>query len=274
MATVPTLTLNDGIVIPQIGFGTWQVPDEEAQKSVEKALEVGYRHIDTAAVYGNEAGVGRAIKASGIAPDELFVTTKLWNTNHEKDDARRAVEESLEKLGLDRVDLYLMHWPSTVKHGDAYIEAWNAMQEFKAEGLARSIGVSNFLRQHLDAIEGETPSVDQIELHPTFQQRELAALLAQRGIDVESYSPLGSGADLDNAEIKAIGDSLGKSIGQVIIRWHLQKGYIVLPKSVTPARIEENFDVFGFELTAEQMATIDGLDAGNRVGSDPETADF
>ena len=169
MATVPQITFNDGKKIPQLGFGVWQVENDKATPAVAKALEVGYRHIDTAAIYGNEEGVGKALKDSGVAREDLYVTTKLWNDAHQKADARRAIETSLEKLGLDHVDLYLVHWPSTVKHGDAYIEAWDALQEFKAEGLVTSIGVSNFHEMHLARLNGETPVVDQVELHPTFQ---------------------------------------------------------------------------------------------------------
>ncbi len=274
MTQVPAIALNDGTTIPQLAFGTWQVPDADVTAAVEHALETGYRHLDTAAIYGNEAGVGRAIANGGVPRDELYVTTKLWNDVHRKADARRAIETSLEKLGLDHVDLYLIHWPSTVKHGDAYIEAWDALQEFKAEGLATSIGVSNFHAAHLDAISGEVPVVNQVEVHPTFAQVPLRALCEERGIKVESWSPLGSGADLGNGELASIAGTVGKSVAQVIIRWHLQHGLIVLPKSVTPARIEENFAVFDFELDADTMARIDALDAGNRVGSDPDTADF
>lgn len=266
---VPNISLNDGATIPQLGFGTWKIPNEDAQGAVEHAIKVGYRHIDTAAVYGNEEGVGRGIAASGLTRDELYVTTKLWNDKHHREDARRAIEESLEKLGLDYVDLYLIHWPSTVKHGDSYIEAWNALQEFKAEGLAKSIGVSNFLEENLDAIEGELPAVNQIEVHPTFQNCELVADVMRRGITVEAYSPLGSGADIGNPQVAEIAAAVGKSVGQVMIRWHLQKGWVVLPKSVTPSRITENFDVFGFELDAAQMAAIDALECGNRVGKHP-----
>ncbi|MDO5534528.1 MAG: aldo/keto reductase [Propionibacteriaceae bacterium] len=274
MTQVPTVTLSDGATIPQLAFGTWQVPDAEVTPAVLHALQTGYRHIDTAAIYGNEAGVGRAIAQGGVRREELYVTTKLWNDVHAKADVRRGIESSLEKLGLDHVDLYLIHWPSTVKHGDAYIEAWDALQEFKAEGLATSIGVSNFHAHHLDAISGEVPVVNQVEVHPTFAQVPLRTLCAERGITVESWSPLGSGADLGNPELAAVASELGRSVAQVIIRWHLQHGLIVLPKSVTPARIEENFSVFDFELDADTMARIDALDAGNRVGADPDTATF
>lgn len=274
MTHIPQVQLADGNTIPQLGFGTWQVPDEEAYRSVLEALRVGYRHIDTAAIYGNEEGVGRAIAESGVARDEVFVTTKLWNDMHKTDDARRGIETSLEKLGLDYLDLYLIHWPATVKYGDEFVQAWDAMQEFKAEGLVRSIGVSNFHPEHLDKLNGEVPVIDQVEIHPTLAQTELRSELDRRGIKVESWSPLGSGADLKNETIGAIASQLDKSVAQVIIRWHLQHGLIVLPKSVTPARIAENFDVFDFELSDDHMSTIDGLDANNRTGADPRTAEF
>lgn len=272
--SVPTITLNDGVPIPQLGFGTWKVPANEAEKAVSAALEAGFRHIDTAAIYGNEEGVGRALADSGLDRKDLFVTTKLWNSSHHADDARKAIETSLTKLGLDHVDLYLIHWPAPVKYGDAYIEAWNALQDFKSEGLTRSIGVSNFKTEHLDAIEGATPSVDQIEMHPSFNQATFRAELAERGINPEAWSPLGQSKDLDNPVLTDISKATGKTPAQVVIRWHLQIGNIVFPKSVTPSRIVENFDVFGFELSDEQIAAIDGLDHGNRLGGDPSTADF
>lgn len=272
--SVPTTILNDSHAIPQLGFGTWQASVEEAESSVAKALEVGYRHIDTAAIYGNEEGVGRALSASGLPREELFVTTKLWNDAHHRDDARRAIESSLEKLGLDHVDLYLIHWPAPVKYGDAYIEAWNALQEFRDEGLTRSIGVSNFKREHLDALEGATPAVDQIEMHPTFGQLAFRDELVAAGIKPEAWSPLGQAKDLDSAILSDIASAHGKSPAQVVVRWHLQLGNIVIPKSVTPSRIEENFDVFDFTLDDDQMAAIGHLDQGNRLGADPAEADF
>ena len=272
--SVPTITLNDGVPIPQLGFGTWKVPANEAEKAVSAALEAGFRHIDTAAIYGNEEGVGRALADSGLDRKDLFVTTKLWNDSHHADDARKAIETSLAKLGLDHVDLYLIHWPAPVKYGDAYIEAWNALQDFKSEGLTRSSGVSNFKTEHLDAIEGAAPSVDQIEMHPSFNQATFRAELAERGINPEAWSPLGQSKDLDNPVLTDISKATGKTPAQVVIRWHLQIGNIVFPKSVTPSRIVENFDVFDFELSDEQIAAIDGLDHGNRLGGDPSTADF
>ena len=218
---VPNVKFNDGRSIPQLGYGVWQVEDEVAEKVVATALEIGYRHIDTAAIYGNEEGVGRAIASSGISRDELFVTTKLWNDAHEPENARKAIETSLEKLGLDHVDLYLIHWPAPVKYGDAYVKAWNALQEFKSEGLTRSIGVSNFQPEHLDHLEGEAPVVDQVEMHPTFNQAELRDELAKRSITPEAWSPLGQSKDLQDATITKIADELGVTPAQAIIRLSL-----------------------------------------------------
>ena len=274
MTQVPELTLNDGVKIPQLGFGVWRVSADDIVPSVSKALEVGYRHIDTAAIYDNEGGVGQAIKESGIPRDQLFVTTKLWNDAHAKADARKAIEQSLELLGLDHVDLYLIHWPSVIAHGDLYIEAWDALQEFKAEGLTRSIGVSNFNVEHLDKLSGEVPSVDQVEMHPTFNQSELRRALDTRDITPEAWSPLGQSKDLSDPTIAKIAEATGKSPAQVIIRWHLQIGNVVIPKSITPERIAQNFDVFDFELTGDQVQQINGLDSGNRIGRDPVVADF
>lgn len=274
MNQVPNLTLNDGVKIPQLGFGVWQVEDAVATEAVTRAFEVGYRHIDTAAIYQNEAGVGRAIKASGLARGDLFITTKLWNDSHKSDDARKAIETSLEKLGLDHVDLYLIHWPAEKKYGDAYIEAWDALQQFKAEGLTRSIGVSNFNAEHLDALRGATPSVNQVEMHPTFNQSALREVMDNRDITPEAWSPLGQAHDLNDATIDQIAKELGKTPAQVIIRWHLQIGNIVIPKSVTPERIASNFDVFDFELSTPQIAAINGVDNGNRIGPNPADAEF
>lgn len=274
MTSVPQVKLHDGTTIPQLGFGVFQVDPAETQRAVETALEVGYRHIDTAAVYGNEKGVGRAIEASGIARDELYVTTKLWNDAHKADDARRAVEASLTELGLDRVDLYLIHWPATKKYGDSYVEAWDAMQQFKADGLATSVGVSNFEEQHLDALSGETPVVNQVELHPTFQQAALRAVHADRGIVTQAWAPLGQAQDLDDATVAKIAQVHGVTPAQVIVRWHLQIGNVVFPKSVTPERIAANFDVFGFDLDDEQMRAMAGVESGHRIGPVPGDADF
>jgi len=270
MTQVPTVTLNDGNPIPQLGYGVWQVSTDDIVPAVLKALEVGYRHIDTAAIYGNEEGVGRAIAESGIPREELFVTTKLWNERH--DDAPAAIQESLTKLGLDYVDLYLIHWPAP--KADKYLTAWQSLEQFTADGLARSVGVSNFHASHLQKILNATstvPAVNQIEVHPTFAQTELIATNTSYGITTESWSPLGLSQDLDNSVIISLAEELGRTPAQVILRWHIQKGYVVFPKSVTPSRIAENFDVFGFELDDAQIATIDGLDSGNRTGGDPDT---
>ncbi|MDY6049103.1 MAG: aldo/keto reductase [Corynebacterium sp.] len=266
---VPHLRLHDGNTIPQLGFGVFQIPNEQTQQAVETALEVGYRHIDTAAIYGNEAGVGAAIRH--LNRDELFITTKLWNDRH--DDAADALAESLEKLGTDHVDLYLIHWPATKKYGDSYIRAWESLQELTAQGLATSIGVSNFQPHHLDALTGEVPAVNQVELHPTFQQAPLRELHAGKGIATEAWGPLGQGHDLDNPVIVDVARDLGVTPAQVIIRWHLEIGNIVIPKSVTPERIAANFAV-SFTLSPKHLAALAGVDAGNRIGPVPSEADF
>lgn len=268
MSNVPQTTFNDGKKIPQLGFGVWQVENDKATPAVAKALEVGYRHIDTAAIYGNEAGVGRAIATSGVPRDELFITTKLWNSSHRKDAARQALETSLTKLGLDHVNLYLIHWPA-VKYPGQFVEAWDAMQAFRAEGLALSIGVSNFNQEHLDDLNGATPAIDQIEMHPTFSQKAFRESLLSADIRPEAWSPLGMSKDLANPVIVEIAQEVGKTPAQVIIRWHLQAGTVVIPKSVTPERIASNFDVFDFVLTDDQIARIDAVDTGVRLGGDP-----
>ena len=270
MTNVPTVTLNDGYTIPQLGFGVWQVSTEDIVPAVRKALEVGYRHIDTAAIYGNEEGVGRAIKESGIPRDELFVTTKLWNDRH--GDVRAAITESLQKLGLDYLDLYLTHWP--VPGQNKYLDAWLGMEEAQRDGLTRSIGVSNHQRAHLELLleKGSVvPAVNQIEVHPTFTQDALVDFDKSQGIVTEAWSPLGQAQDLENPVITDLAEQLGRTPAQVILRWHLQRGLVVFPKSVTPKRIEENFDVLDFQLDDAAMQKIAGLDAGNRIGPDPDT---
>lgn len=277
MEIPPVEMLNDGHTIPQLGFGVFKVDPDETERIVSDALEVGYRHIDTAAVYGNEEGVGRAIAASGIPRDDLFVTTKLWNGDQGTESAHRAIDRSLQKLGLDHVDLYLIHWPRPDL--DKYLETWLALEEIRDAGKTTSIGVSNFHVPHLEKLaagSSTVPAVNQIELHPTFQQRELRAYGAEHGIAIEAWGPLGQGK-YDLFGMPAIAETavaLGVTPAQVVIRWHLQSGIIVFPKSNSADRMRANFDVFGFELSPEQMAAIDGLDAGNRVGSDPDTATF
>jgi 2,5-diketo-D-gluconate reductase A len=274
MSTQPIISLNDGNVIPQLGFGVWQVPNGDAAKVVGTAISTGYRSIDTAAIYGNETGVGKAIAASPLQRTELFITTKLWNDQHTN--ARSALNESLSLLGLDHVDLYLIHWPKPRQN--AYVEAWKALVKLKEEGRAKSVGVSNFTVSHLKRIidaTGVAPSVNQIELHPRFQQKELAAYHAEQGIITESWSPLGQGTLLEDPTLKALAKKHGRTPAQVVIRWHLDRGYIVIPKSVTPSRIRENFDVFDFSLDADDLAKISALDRKDgRIGPHPETADF
>jgi len=271
---IPSATMADGKPIPQLGFGTYLVPPDDAERVVAIALQVGYRHIDTAALYGNESNVGVAIAQSGIPRDELFITTKLWNDQHDPDKARVAINASLEKLGLDHVDLYLIHWPSPRVYGDSYVAAWDELQEFKREGLATSIGVSNFNPAHLDKLRGETPAVNQVELHPSFTQVPLRDEMARRGILIESWSPLGRGSDLKSDTVAQIAADTAHTPAQVVIRWHLQHGFVVIPKSVNRARIEDNVVVFDFELTQAQMDAIDGLNRDDRHGADPVTADF
>ena len=275
--TIPDITLNDGHTIPQLGFGVFKVDPVQTERIVSDALEVGYRHIDTAAIYGNEEGVGRAIASSGIARDKLFVTTKLWNADQGSDSARAALASSLDRLGLDHVDLYLIHWPRPDL--DRYVTSWQTLEQLRDEGLTRSIGVSNFHRPHLERLLAETetvPAVNQIELHPAFAQRDLRAFGEGHGIRTEAWGPLGQGKyDLFSEEpIAAAARTHGVSPAQVVIRWHLQQGIIVFPKSSTRERIAQNIDVFGFELTADEMAAIDALDRGQRVGADPDTATF
>jgi 2,5-diketo-D-gluconate reductase A len=275
-ANVPALTLNDGNRIPQLGFGVWQVADTEAESVVREAIRVGYRHIDTAKIYENEEGVGRAVRGSGVARSELFITTKLWNSDQGRETTLRAFEGSLRRLGLEYVDLYLIHWPAPSK--DRYVETWKAMLEIKATGRARAVGVSNFGPEHVERLVKETgvvPPINQIELHPRFAQKHHRAAHQRHAITTESWSPLGQGKILSEPELRRIASKHGKSTAQVILRWHLQHGFVVIPKSVTPSRIAENFDVFGFTLDGSDMAAIDALDSPDgRVGPDPMTAKF
>ena len=269
---VPKIELRGGVEIPQLGFGVFQVPPDETVESVGRALEVGYRHVDTAAAYRNEEQVGEAIRASGLARDEVFVTTKCFNTNHGYDEATAALQRSLSRLGFDALDLYLIHWP--VPKRDRYVDTWRAFVDAEKAGRTRAIGVSNFQPDHLRRVideTGVTPAINQVELHPYFQQRELRRAHEELGIVTEAWSPLAQGAVLDEPTITTIADAHGKTPGQVVIRWHLQLGNVVIPKSVTPERIAQNFDVFDFDLSGEEMGAIEALDRNKRIGPDPDT---
>jgi 2,5-diketo-D-gluconate reductase A len=276
--TVPTITLNDGAEIPQLGFGVFLVPPEETQRTVEEALAVGYRHLDTAQMYGNEAEVGAAIRAAGIPRDELYVTTKLNNGHHLPDDARRSFAESLEKLDLDRVDLFLIHWPLPTRYDGDFVSTWRTLVELRDGGGTTSVGVSNFEPDHLDRIideVGVVPAVNQIEVNPYFTNEAARAANAKHGIATEAWSPIARGAVVGDQTIEEIADRVGRTPAQVTLRWHLQRGDIVFPKSMHRERMEENFALFDFELTDDDVATIAGLDRGEsgRTGPNPNTFD-
>ena len=268
---VPNVALNDGTTIPQIGFGLWQVPPAEAEAATSEALSVGYRPVDSAAVYANEAGAGLAVARSGLAREDVYVTTKLWNPDHGYDEAMRAFDLSMSKLGFEYLDLYLIHWQC--KQFGKYVDTWRALIDLQASGRVRSIGVSNFketaLREIID-VTGVVPVLNQIELHPWLPQLDMRAVHAEYGIATESWSPLASGQLIGDPLLATIAAKHGMSTAQVMIRWHLQQGLIVLPKSVTPARIAENIEVFGFELDAEDMTAIATLESGRRTGPDPD----
>lgn len=270
-STVPTVTLSDGEQIPQLGFGTFQVPPADTADVATRALLAGYRHIDTAAAYGNEAGVGQAVHAAGLQRDDVYITTKCFNDDHGFEPAKRALHASLKRLEMDHVDLYLIHWP--VPSANRYAETWQALVELRQEGLTRSIGVSNFQPTHLERIIAETgvaPVVNQVELHPYFQQIGLRREHADLGIVTEAWSPLAQGKVLDDPALIEIATTHGVTTGQVTIRWHLQLGNVVIPKSVTQERIEQNLDVLRFTLSRAEMAAISELDAGERTGPDPD----
>jgi 2,5-diketo-D-gluconate reductase A len=275
MNDVPTVHLNDTNDIPQLGFGVFQIDPRETVEAVRLALEVGYRHIDTAEMYGNEREVGEAIRASGLDRADVFVTSKLNNGAHRPDDARAAFDRTLSALGLDHVDLFLVHWPLPTLYDGDYVSTWRTLEEFKEDGRARSIGVSNFQVEHLQRLAAETdvvPAVNQIELHPYFQNREVSAYGEAHGIATEAWSPIAQGAVLDDPAITAIAERLERTPAQVVLRWHIQHGYIVFPKSVTPERIRENFALFDFELDPGDMERIDSLDRGEagRNGPHPD----
>jgi 2,5-diketo-D-gluconate reductase A len=269
--SVPTITLNDGKSIPQLGFGVFQVPPDDTERAVNEAFEAGYRSIDTAEAYRNEPGVGKAIAASGIARDELYITTKVFNPHHGRELTLAAIDNSLERLGIDQLDLYLIHWP--VPLHDLYVETWRAMVELHGAGKSRSIGVSNFKQPHLERIiadSGVTPTVNQVELHPYLQQPELREFHDQHKIITEAWSPIAQGAVLDDPAITAIAERIGKTPAQVVIRWHVEIGNIVIPKSVTPERIKSNIDVFDFELEQSDHAAIEAINREERTGPDPD----
>ena len=276
MISTPRLTLNDGLHMPQLGYGLWRVADDVAEASVKTALAAGYRLIDTAKIYENEEPVGRALACGTVAREDIFLTTKLWNADQGFDETLRAFDASAARLGVAYVDLYLIHWPAPSR--DQYAASWKALQRLKADGRVKSIGVSNFGIDHLQRIideSGEVPSVNQIELHPRFAQRELRAFHAKQGIVTESWSPIGQGKLLDEPAIVAIAGKLGKSPAQIILRWHMEHGLIAIPKSVHPQRIADNIEIFNFSLDAGDMTALDAMDSPEgRIGPNPYTAAF
>jgi 2,5-diketo-D-gluconate reductase A len=276
MATVPTLTLNNGIEIPQLGFGVYQVPPEDTKDAVRTAFEVGYRHIDTAEMYGNEKGVGEALRASGLAREEVFVTSKLNNGFHAHGDALKAFDQSLADLGFDYLDLFLIHWPLPGIDVD-YVETWKAMEEIYRSGRAKAIGVSNFKEHHLRRLFAETevrPAVNQIEIHPYLTQDDLRSFDVEHEIATEAWSPIAQGKVLDDPTILRVAERHGRTASQVTLRWHVQRGDIVFPKSVTRSRVEENFAIFDFELSDDDMREITALNRDERTGPDPDTFNY
>jgi 2,5-diketo-D-gluconate reductase A len=277
--TVPTITLNDNTTIPQLGFGVFQVPPEETAETVTKAFEVGYRHIDTAEMYQNEEGVGEAIRSSGIVREDLYITSKLNNGFHRPDDAKRAFDETLTKLGLERIDLFLIHWPLPTLYDGDYVSTWRTLTSFVEDGRAASVGVSNFQPAHLDRIVEETgvvPVVNQIEVHPYFANDTARKASLAHGTLVESWSPIAQGKVLDDETINEIAGRYGKTASQVTLRWHVERGDIVFPKTMSPERMRENFAIFDFALTSEEVAAIAALDRGEdgRTGPNPDTFDY
>jgi 2,5-diketo-D-gluconate reductase A len=277
VSTVPNITLNDGATIPQLGFGVFQIPPPETAQAVSTALEVGYRHIDTAEMYGNEHGVGEAVRASGLAREKVYITSKLNNGFHRPDDARSAFESTLSALGSEYVDLFLIHWPLPSRYDGDFVSTWKTLEEFKAQGRSRSIGVSNFQVEHLQRLAQEaevTPAVNQIELHPYLRNGDVHVYDQEHGIATEAWSPIAQGLVLDDPVIGSVAAAVGRTPAQVVLRWHIQRGDIVFPKSVTPARVHENFELFDFELDTDAMAAVTGLDRGTRTGPDPDTFDY
>jgi 2,5-diketo-D-gluconate reductase A len=274
---IPEITLNNGQTIPQFGFGVFQIEPGDTVDATAAALRAGYRHIDTAEMYGNEKQVGEAIRKSGLDRADVFVTSKLSNSSHRPDDARRAFGESLDALGFDYIDLFLIHWPLPTRYDGDYVSTWKTLEEFYRDGRARSIGVSNFQPHHLRRLHGESqipPTVNQIELHPYLTQDEVRAFCAEHQVAIEAWSPIAQGKVLDDPTIVSIASSVGKSPAQVVLRWHIERGDIIFPKSVTPARIEENIGIFDFELSGEDVEAISALDKNERTGPDPDTFDM
>lgn len=272
---IPAIVLNDGQVMPKLGFGVYNVVGDEAVGTLTTALELGYRSIDTAAFYGNEEEVGRAVRESGLPRDEVCVTTKLWNADHGYDAAMRAFDASVKRLGLDTIDLFLIHWP--LPAADLYVDTFRALQTLKRQGRVVSVGVSNFTRAHLERVMGETgevPAINQVELHPYYAQSELRAFHAAHGIVTEAWSPLGRGAEFNDSVIIALADKLGRTPAQIILRWHMQLGNVAIPKSTMPSRMAENLAVFDFELSGREMTQIAGIDKGARQGADPDIFDM
>jgi 2,5-diketo-D-gluconate reductase A len=273
LSAIPDITLNDGNIIPQLGFGVFQIEPEETAEAVREAIEVGYRHIDTAEMYGNEREVGEGIRASGIDRSDVFVTSKLNNGLHEPDDARRAFDTTLSDLGFEYVDLFLIHWPLPTLYDGDFVSTWKTLEEFHGDGRARSIGVSNFQVEHLDRLAAETdtvPAVNQIEVHPFFTNEAVRQYGRENGIATEAWSPIAQGEVLDDATISQIADNLGKTPAQIVLRWHIQRGDIVFPKSVTPSRMRENFELFDFQIGPGDMDEISALDQGES-GPNPDT---
>jgi 2,5-diketo-D-gluconate reductase A len=276
MNPVPNITLNDGNTIPQLGFGVYQIEPENTAKAVSEALRIGYRHIDTAEMYGNEREVGEAVRDSGLDRGDVFVTSKLSNAFHEPDDARRAFDETLSELGFDYLDLFLIHWPLPAVYNGDYVSTWKALEEFKGDGRARSIGVSNFQVEHLERLAAETgtvPAVNQIEVHPYLTNEAVRGYGREHGIATEAWSPIAQGAVLDDPTIAQVAEKVGKTPAQVVLRWHIERGDIVFPKSVTPSRMKENFALFDFELEPADVEAISALDRGEdgRTGPHPDT---
>ncbi len=275
--TVPTITLRDGVQIPQLGFGVFQIKPEETEQATVTALEVGYRHIDTAQMYGNEKEVGLAVRSAGLDRADVFVTSKLNNNKHRPEDARWAFDETLSALGFDYLDLFLIHWPLPTRYDGDFVSTWQTLLDFRKEGRVRSVGVSNFQVAHLERLAKESdelPSVNQIEVHPYFTNDDVRRFGEDNGITTEAWSPIAQGKVLDDPTLTEIAERVGRTTAQVTLRWHIQRGDVVFPKSTTPSRVKENFELFDFELTAGDIDAISGLDRGEKGRSGPNPDEF